>query len=337
MRAVITGATGFLGSRVAEMLVREGLDIVCLVRPTSQLNELKSRLTPQQWDRVTIVPVKLEEVDKYSDYFDSSTIVYHIAAALTGSTSALFMNTVIPTRLLVNACVEKRIHRFVLVSSMGIYGPQQLPSGTMITEESPLDTHPHQRDSYTYSKYVQEQVCREAFEEEKLPLVVIRPGVIFGPGRGIMSGRVGLKMGNLLVRMGGVQKLPYTYVDNCARAVFQAGIVPKIEGQVLNVVDDDLPNAKQIVREARRSGQRLRQVVVPRFLIHKCCALYEWYSRWSRGQLPPVLTTHKSKAMWKTLRYSNEKAKKLLEWRPEVPMHEAIRLSAKVGPTPTHP
>jgi hypothetical protein len=63
-------------------------------------------------------------------------------------------------------------------------------------------------------------------------------------------------------------------------------------------------------------------------MIHSLCGIYEKYSQWTKGQLPPVLTRHRSKAMWRTFRYSNSKAKKELNWTPVVPMSEALNISA---------
>src|SRR5262249_8485384 len=132
-------------------------------------------------------------------------------------------------------------------------------------------------------------------------------------------------LGRFLLRMGGRQPLPYTFVDNCARAILLAGTVPAVEGQVFNVVDDDPPTARELVRLYRSEVGRLRGITVPGWAISPLSALCEWYHHWSRGQLPAVLTRYKSDAMWRPLRYSNARAKAVLGWAPETDFASGLR------------
>jgi nucleoside-diphosphate-sugar epimerase len=174
----------------------------------------------------------------------------------------------------------------------------------------------------------QEEVVWEAHARGTLPLVVIRPGVIFGPGRGSLSGRIGIQLGRLMIRMGGGQRLPYTYVDNCADAVALAATAPAaVEGEAINVVDDELPTGRQVLWQYRREVQRLRVLPVPSVAVKPLSGLCEWYHRRSRGQLPLVLTRYRSSAQWKPLRYSNAKAKRTLGWSPSIGISEGLRRS----------
>ena len=61
-------------------------------------------------------------------------VVYHAAAGLTGSTAVMFLNTVVPTRKLIDACVEQPVKRFVLVSSLGVYGAAALKRNSVLDE-----------------------------------------------------------------------------------------------------------------------------------------------------------------------------------------------------------
>ena len=95
----------------------------------------------------------------------------------------------LPTRVLVYAAAERGVRRFVLVSSLGVYGTQHFPSGPCSTSGARSIAQPHLRDPYTYSKVAQEAVCWDVHRDGGLPLVVIRPGVLFGPGRPLVTGR----------------------------------------------------------------------------------------------------------------------------------------------------
>lgn len=330
MDAIVTGATGFLGRRLVRALCEDGARVRCLVRPSSDTEALQRELGAR-WRQVEVQRMRLDDPNACRRALDSGATLYHVAAGLTGSPSTLFLNTVVPTRALMDAALEAGVRRFVLISSLGVYGTAGLPRRARVDEETPLDPQPHRRDPYTYSKIVQEQAAWDAYCERGLPLVVIRPGVIFGPGRGVLSGRVGLPFGSWLVRMGGRQTLPYTYVENCAAAIRQAGLLAGIEGQAFNVVDDDLPTAAALLRRLRRCGQRPRTIPIPSWGVGPLSGVYEWYSKKSGGQLPPVLTRYRSDSLWKPLRYSNEKAKTQLRWLPQVPFPEAFERSLRTS------
>jgi nucleoside-diphosphate-sugar epimerase len=162
-----------------------------------------------------------------------------------------------------------------------------------------------------------------------LPLVVIRPGVIYGPGRDWITGRTGLRMGNVLLKMGGRQVVPYTCVDNCAEAVYRAGTAAGVEGQIFNIVDDDPPTVNALVRRYKRDIGTLHVVPIPRFAIGPVSGLFEWYNRYSNGQMPAVLTRYKSRAMWTRLRFANDKAKRGLGWSPTTTFEQGLTRTAE--------
>ena len=258
MKVFVTGGTGFLGRRVVKALCEDGLRVRCLVRPSSDLTALRDFVGPDLWSGVEVVAGEISDVDTCRRLIDDCDTVAHVAAALGGSTAVLFLNTVIPTRHLLAAASQAGVRRFVQVSSFGVYGAAALPTGALLDESTPLDAHPERRDPYSYSKIVQEQIAWESHTTTNLPLVIIRPGVIFGPGRGVLSGRVGLTVGPLLVRMGGSQTLPYTYVDNCASAIRQAVIAEGVDGEAFNILDDGLPTGSQLVRRMRQAASAIR-------------------------------------------------------------------------------
>jgi nucleoside-diphosphate-sugar epimerase len=267
----------------------------------------------------------LARIESCDQIADGCEVVFHLAAAATGATAVLFRDNVIATRKLIEIVSRGSARRFVLVSSLAVYDTGGLRAGDIVDERCPLDPEPHRRDAYTYSKIAQEQVAWEAYRDLKLPLVVIRPGVLYGPGRDCLTTRVGLRLGKMLVRMGGKQLLPYNFVENCAEALALAGTTAGVEGEAFNVVDDDPPTARELVRQYRREVQPLRVVPVCHPAIGPLSGLFEWYNRRSGGQLPSVLTRYKSKAQWNPLRYSNAKVKARFGWKPQTRFPEGLR------------
>jgi nucleoside-diphosphate-sugar epimerase len=332
MNVFLTGGTGFLGRRVAKSLLERGARVRCLVRPSSDVRSLQNFVGNDLWSGVEIVPGDLSNVDACRRLIGDSDTVCHVAASLSGGTAVMFLNTVIPTRHLLTAAAQADVRRFVQISSLGVYEAARLSTGAQLDEETPLDSHPELRDPYTYSKIVQEQVAWEARAATNLPLTIIRPGVIYGPGRGVLSNRVGLKLGPVLIKMGGSQTLPYIYVDNCAAAVSQACLADGVDGEAFNILDDGLPTGTQLLRKLRRAGQGVRALWVPRPMIGPLSSMYEWYSRWSQGQLPGVITRYRSDSMWKKLKYTNAKAKAQLGWSPQLTFDEAFERAIAGGP-----
>jgi nucleoside-diphosphate-sugar epimerase len=324
MRVFVTGGTGFLGRRVVRHLLQRGLEVRCLARPSSDVETLRQSVEPEQAGALEICTGSLNRADSYARALEGCDVVFHVAAAMTGATAVLFLNNVVATRDLLRLSRGAGVRRFVLVSSLGVYGTAHLPAGGLLDESCPLDPNPHLRDAYSYSKIAEEKAAWEAHREGGLPLVVIRPGVIYGPGRGFLSSRVGLRLGKVMARMGGGQELPYTFVDNCAAAVALAGSAPGVEGEAFNVIDDELPTGRDLLRRYRRGVEPLRVLPVPRWAIVPLARLCEGYHRWSAGQLPAVLTPYKSLAQWKPLRYVNAKAKARLGWRPETSLAEGL-------------
>jgi nucleoside-diphosphate-sugar epimerase len=196
--------------------------------------------------------------------------------------------------------------------------------GTVVTEDAPVERHPERRDVYSHVKLRQEQLCREYRERHGVALTVLRPGVIYGPSGPAMSSRVGLRVFGIFLHLGRRNRLPLTYVDNCADALIAAAEAPGALGETYNVVDDDVPTAREYLRRYRREVERVRVLSLPLWATRLLSRAVEWYHRYSRGQLPAILTPYKTEAMWRSFRYENGKLKSI-GWRPAVATDEGLR------------
>jgi nucleoside-diphosphate-sugar epimerase len=165
---------------------------------------------------------------------------------------------------------------------------------------------------------------REYGSRHNLPYVILRPGYVFGPGKRELNARVGIDTFGFFIQVSGSNPLPLTFVDNCADAIVLAGLKPAIEGEIFNVVDDDLPTGRQFLRSYKNLVNPLRCIRIPYSLAYVMCIFWEKYSKWSKKQLPPVFNRRRCAAQWKEMRYSNQKLKDRLGWKPRVPMEEAI-------------
>ena len=324
MKALVTGATGFLGRHLVRDLLAGKVAVRCFLRASSATDALCQAVGPAHSAELEIFRGDLMSTEACRVALEGIDVVYHAAAALTGGTAALFMNTVVPTRRLLGACVDGGVSRFVLVSSLAVYAASGLARGAVLDETCPVEPKPHLRDPYTFSKAIQESAAWDVRRQHGLPLVVVRPGVIYGPGRGVLSSRMGVTLGGTLFHVGGRRQLPYVYVDHCAAAIRQAGLVPGVEGQAFNILDSRLPTGREVLRMYRRAGRPVRSWWIPQVAIGPLSSVYQWYSRWSEGQLPPVITRYRTESMWKPLRFSNEKAKRDLQLEPQLSFEETF-------------
>jgi nucleoside-diphosphate-sugar epimerase len=97
-----------------------------------------------------------------------------------------------------------------------------------------------------------------------------------------------------------------------------------VDGEVFNVVDDDLPTSRQFLRNYRKVTKPFFSLRVPYFVAYGLSSLWENYSKRSQGQLPPVFNRRRCSAEWKGNRYSNRKLRERLGWSPHVNMREAM-------------
>ena len=88
-------------------------------------------------------------------------------------------------------------------------------------------------------------------------------------------------------------------MDNCAEAIVLAGLQDGINGQVFNILDDDLPASSQFLRRYKQEVRPFLSVPVPYPAWRLFCRLWEQYSRWSGGQLPPVFNRRSCQVYWK--------------------------------------
>src|SRR6267143_4272596 len=169
MRVLITGATGFIGSHLAEQLHQKGYVLRCLVRKTSNL----------RW--IEHLPVEYY----YGDLFDEEVLkqavegvdcVYHVAGLTKAKSRAeYFLGNHIGTKNLLDAVEKVRpsLKRFILVSSLAAVGPSL--NGTPVNEETPY----HPITAYGESKMEAEKECLKMVD--RLPITIVRPPAVYGP------------------------------------------------------------------------------------------------------------------------------------------------------------
>lgn len=325
---LVTGAGGFLGTYVVKQLLAHGYNkIRCFVRPTTNLHHLNSAIISFKNHEIEIVKGNLLVDSDCEKAAQNASVVYHLAAGRGKSFSGCFLDSAVTTRNLLNAINKcSSVKRFVNVSSFSVYNNWNAKKGSLLDENCPIEReHMVRYDPYAFGKIKQDDVVNEYSKRHNISVVTVRPGVVFGPQRSTITGRVGIDTFGIFLHIGGNNKIPFTYVENCADAIVMTGLIPDIDGEVFNIVDDDLPSSRRFLSLYKRNVKRFFSLYVPYRLFWLFCLLWEKYYIWSKGQIPPSFNRRMCAAYWKGNKYSNNKLKKLVNWTPKTSMNEALK------------
>ncbi len=328
MRIMVTGGHGFIGRHVAREAQRRGHSVRILVRSSKGLAQL-----PFNGTGLEVVCHDLRERDGLAAALDSMDAVVHCAGSMTGNLETQMADTVQATLHLLSAMDEAGVRQIVGLSTFALYDYLRVPAGTLVNEDTPLEGHFAERAPYVQAKQQQEDLIRRRACDSGWRWTILRPGIVFGRNR-VWFHHLGARLGaRQWICFAGDSELPLTYVENCAEAIALSLEVPEADGAVLNIVDDALPNRRRYMEElARRLEPRPSILVVPWTVLAVTSAAASWINQtlllgWPT--LPDLIRPGSVHSRSKPLRYSNERAKRVLGWRPRWSFVEALDRSLK--------
>ena len=235
MRYLITGATGFVGGHVAEACRKRDWPVSAIVRAGSNCADL------QKWG-VTLHRAELGDpaaAPVIRQAVLEADVVIHCAAKVGdwGPLDDYRKVNVDGLRMLLDACKDQPLHRFIHISTLGVYAARH-HYGT--TEAEPLPAR--HRDGYSQSKVEAEKLAQTYYHEYGIPLIILRPGFVYGPRDRIVLPRIvdNLKKGT--VRYPGARgerALNTIFVSNLVDAIFLAVNREQAVGQVYNLTDGE--------------------------------------------------------------------------------------------------
>lgn len=313
MKVLLTGAGGFLGRALAPALLRQGHTVRALMRPGA------GSAPPATTEGIEVWWGDLRTADLGAALAGVDAVV-HLAAVFSGDVVEQFQGTVLPTEALLDAMVRVGTQRLVLVSSLSVY--DWCGSGRALVEDSPLEPRLDRRDGYTATKTWQERLCRRYANAHGWRLTVLRPGFIWGRERPWVDG-VGVRLGRTLVVNGPFRRLPLIHVESCAECVAASVACEAAYGQTLNLIDSDDVRAWRYAGDLIRSGatDARRRIALPYHLGLSIAVAASALGRLLLGpdlRLPGILVPERYRARFRCLRFPNQKATRLLEWKPRV-------------------
>lgn len=308
MNILVTGANGFIGSKLCEKLLALGHDVRGLVRASSDLSFLES-IPIQQFTGDITRPETLTEPLQNVDQ------VYHVAGlASDWGSMALFRRiNVDGTRHMLEAAQKAGVQKFIHVSSVAVMGFGR----TNVTEEmDPLPT----KFPYVISKLEGERLALDFARQHGLALTVIRPGDVYGPHdrTWMLPMLTEMDKGNMGHVAGGRAELAPVYIDNLIQALRLAAEKDAANGEVFLITDGIHITWREIVNKlARLLDVPEPKLSVPFPVGYAAAVSMEVVYRLLGIKKAPLLTTYRITHGGKDFHFSIDKARRVLGYDPD--------------------
>jgi dihydroflavonol-4-reductase len=285
MQALVTGASGFIGSHLVELLIKKGYTVRCLLRKSSSTAWLRG------------LPIEIV----YGDVFDSAALenavrgvdyVYHSA----GMTKAkkkeeYFRANAGGTQLLLEATIKVNpsLKRFVFISSQTAVGPS--PTAIPVAEDTPA----HPITTYGKSKQKAEEIVMAA--KDKLPVTIVRPPAVYGPRDKDIFEFFKTMRGGLQPVAGFNEKfVSLIHVTDLVRGIVMAGESPNAVGQTYFISSSRVYGWDEIGRITRDVLKRKALTIrIPEWGIYTVSAFAEFFALFSPK--PALINFEKARDM----------------------------------------
>ena len=220
-KVLVTGATGFIGGRLTEYLALHcGAEVRATVRNHGRAIRI-ARLPAE------LISSDLLDFDSLRRAVAGCDVVFHCAVGTSGTLDERIRTTVNGTENMMRAALEHGVKRFVHVSTVAVHGPDP---GAYVDEDTPYQ---YIGQWYTDAKIDAEKIILRYFREHGLPVVILRPAVVYGPYSVpwtiVPVDR--LKRGRLTLIEGGTGICNHVYVDDVVQALVLAAVRQEAIGE----------------------------------------------------------------------------------------------------------
>jgi len=276
-RALVTGACGFVGSHMVELLLSRGYSVMATDKKLDGLSD------------ASIVEFRVSDItdsETLKGLFDEVDFVFHIAGLFDywAPYERLHRVNVGGTRNLCEVALDHDIESVVVWSSGSVYGvPDEIPAG----ETTPLKP----LNNYEKSKVEEEQAALKFHERNGLPVVILRPASIYGP-----RSRYGTAILLFLLARGQLPAIPgdggsrsaTVHVRDVVGAAEYLADKKNAMGEAFNIADDSRYSVEELLLAAAQMlGVRIHKFHIPILVLNLVAQLSEWQAR-LKGTRPRV-------------------------------------------------
>ena len=266
-QAFVTGASGFTGSHLCERLATEGYAVRGLVRDPSRAAGLRRA-------GVEVAVGDLRDTQSLQNAIKGSSVVYHIAAEFRHdnlSRKEMMAVNVDGTRNMLEAAAQEGVQKFIHCSTIGVHGDVKNPPAD---ENAPCAPG----DIYQESKLEAEKVVTEYMVKKRLPIVIFRPGGIYGPGdRRFLKLIKAIRKEHFVMLGSGKPLYQMIYIDDLIDGILLCGTSCKAVGNVYILTGNEAVTLNQLVKTIaevlRVHPPRLRFPVTPVYMAGLMCEI----------------------------------------------------------------
>lgn len=312
--AVVTGANGFVGSHLVELLLNEGYRVQCIVRKTSNLRWVKDL-------NVEFHDCGLTDVDALKGVFEDANYIFHIAGVIAAKKPELFYEGNVETtrNVLEAAKGNPNIRKIVITSSLS--ASRSTVKGKPATEDMPSAP----ATNYGRSKVEQEQLAKTYMSD--LPITIIRPPVVYGP-RDTEVLLLFKTLQKRLMAMVGFSEKYYSlvYVDDLINGMLLAATSDKTIGQMyfLGPAQAEYAYSELCLKVADLLDVKPFKIRLPHALMYIVGGISQFFGRF--GEKAPTLSFEKAREMTRaSWSCSSEKAMREFGYAPAMSLEEGLK------------
>jgi nucleoside-diphosphate-sugar epimerase len=323
-RALVTGATGLVGSHIVERLLTDSWEVRGLVRTPSSFET-------RDLQAIGLEPVRGDVLDR--DAFTRAAkgvdVIFHTAAAITpsGGWEAYRRLNVDGTSNAI-AAAESSGARLLQLSSVAVYGPESRfrDDGRRTDEDTPLSRLP-ERAYYARSKRESEQLVMAAHAAGRIWATAVRPDVIYGPRDRQFVPRIArfLQRGVAPLIGGGKTTLAVVHAANVADGAVRAATSSGAGGRAYNLANDfDVTVRRFFELGARGLGRRVRFVPVPLGVARTTFMIFRRIANTLTGGRLSVISNASISFVTENNPFTSERARRELGWSPIVRHEDGV-------------
>jgi nucleoside-diphosphate-sugar epimerase len=317
VKALVTGATGFVGIHLVPALLQRGDTVRILART-------EARAAPLRSAGAEVIIGDLAQPATVAGIADGMEVVFHLVSAMRASDAVFERVDVQGTERLILEAERAGVRRFVYPGTLSAYPLAEERDGAVIDERRPLDSS-GLLGNYARSKARAEEAVLAAQRRGRMEGVIVRLGWTCGEGAAVFPPHVCrvLTPKVMLLFGDGSVPLPLTFIDNAVDALILAATVPGIGGESFNIVDDDSLTQRQYIELYMQSTGALPRVLkLPRLAYYTLGALTEIAA--AARNKEPTTTRHRVRARLRRVRWDCSKAHRVLRWQPRVPLRTGL-------------
>lgn len=317
---LITGANGFIGSRICAEFLAKKYRVYGLVRRTSDLSYLKGLDVELLYSDLSDLSYPAGEIKKLD-------FIIHVAGlAIDWGPYGLFYRANVEGTLnVLDLGQALKVKKTVILSSLSVMG---FGRRGMTEETAPEPS----RVNYVLSKLEMENQVLERIKKSKETVTILRPGDVYGEYDRTTTLQLfkALEEGSMGFINKGRAVLAPLYVGNLVQAVMKCLITKKSNGQIFNITDGKEISWKEYISEAcKHLNAPVPKLSMDFFPAYLGASLMEFFFYLRKSRTPPVLTRYRILHAGKDYSFNIEKAKKVLKYRPDTNIKKNLKKTAQ--------